>query len=227
MVLTLDSLIVDLGAFSLRGTLDVPRASLVAVVGPSGAGKSTLLSAIAGFVPVTGGRIRWDDQDITALPPGKRPMAILFQDNNLFPHLTAAQNVALALGKGTRPTAAVFDALGQVGLAGFENRKPAELSGGQQSRVALARVLLQDKPLVLLDEPFSALGPAMRQEMLSLVQERLVANGRSVIIVTHDRQDAEQADQIIIVTDGEISPPQSTKAVLSAPPDALTSYWGK
>jgi thiamine transport system ATP-binding protein len=121
----------------------------------------------------------------------------------------------------------VLDALAQVGLSGFENRKPAELSGGQQSRVALARVLLQDKPLVLLDEPFSALGPAMRQEMLSLVQERLVANGRSVIFVTHDRQDAEQADQILIVTDGEISPPRLTQAVLSAPPDALTSYWGK
>ena len=226
-MLRLENLLVQQDDFRLMADVRFPDAALTAVVGPSGAGKSTVLSVIAGFYAATRGDVLWQDRPVTGLAPAKRPCAILFQDNNLFPHLTAAQNVALGLGKGTRPTAAVFDALADVGLQGLEDRKPAQLSGGQQSRVALARVMLQDKPVVLLDEPFSALGPAMRTEMIALVRDRLVAKGRTVIMVTHDRSDANAADFVSVVADGRVAQPVETSALLAAPPDELRAYWGK
>ena len=174
-MLELDKVVLRSGTFELSADLRVDGGAIVAVIGPSGAGKSTLLNAIAGFQPVAEGQVKWQGSDITRAAPSNRPVATLFQDNNLFPHLTLAQNV----GFGLRPTlrlsssdkTQVEHALQRVGLQGMGARKPADISGGQQSRAALARVLLQKKPLILLDEPFAALGPAMRNEMLDLVAE--------------------------------------------------------
>lgn len=217
--------------FTLAADFDVPEGAIVAVLGPSGAGKSTLLGAISGFVPLSGGRILWKGADIGGLSPGARPLSILFQDNNLFPHLSIADNVALGLRPDLRLSTTqrqrVESALARVGLDGFGNRRPGTLSGGQQGRAALARVLLRARPLLLLDEPFSALGPALRQEMLDLVRAIARESGATVLMVTHEPRDAEAvADSVILVADGSALPPVGTAALMADPPPALRDYLG-
>ncbi len=230
-MLTLEDVRLRQGDFALRADLAVDTGARVAVIGPSGAGKSTLLSLIAGLIAPDQGRVLWDGQDITQLAPGKRPVAMLFQDNNLFPHLTVVENVGLGLRPDLRLTEAERDrveaALGRVGLEGYGARKPAALSGGQQSRAALARVLVQDRAFVLLDEPFAALGPALKTEMLDLVEEVLEETGAGLLIVSHEPADARRiAPQTILVAEGRAEPPVSTQALLDNPPPALRAYLG-
>lgn len=230
-MLALERLVVTQEAFRLEADFAVPAGRIVGVIGPSGAGKSTLLNVIAGFFPPSEGRVLWDGRDITGLPPARRPVAMLFQEANLFPHLTAAENVALALTPrrrlGAGEAGAVERALGRVGLAGLGGRRPAQLSGGQQGRVALARALLQSKPLLLLDEPFSALGPALRSEMLDLVKEIAAETGATVLLVSHDPADARRiADDILLVAEGRAAAPVPTEEILAAPPPALRAYLG-
>lgn len=231
MALALENLKIALDGFELTADLTVDAGGFIALLGPSGAGKSTVLNAVAGFVPVASGSVRWNGTRIDNLPPGKRPVATLFQDNNLFPHLSVARNIALALTARARPTAnetrQVDEALARVGLGEMGARMPGTLSGGQQSRAALARVLLQDKPLVLLDEPFSALGPGQRREMLALCRDVLGGAGRTVLFVSHDPEDAAQADAISVVIDGTVSPPRPAAEVLEDPASPLRSYLGK
>ncbi len=128
------------GSFRLSADLAIATGQKVAVIGPSGAGKSTLIETIAGFLPLRGGRISWDDGDLTQVGLGLRPLAILFQDGNLFPHLSIADNVGLGLRPDLRLEGhqrdTVARAIARVGLEGLEMRKPAALSGGQQSRAA-------------------------------------------------------------------------------------------
>ena len=230
-MLTLEGLVLAQGAFRLCADLALPP-GLTAVIGPSGGGKSTLLSAVAGFVTPAQGAVRWQGGDLTRMAPGDRPVTMLFQDNNLFAHLSVAQNVGLALAPRLRLTApqrnAVAAVLADVGLEGLGDRKPRALSGGQQGRAALARALLADRPVVLLDEAFAALGPALRHEMLGLVRDRLVAaQGRTVVVVTHDPQDARAfADRIVLVADGVAHPPRATAALFADPPAALRDYLG-
>ncbi len=217
--------------FALAVDLRIDVGARVAVIGPSGAGKSTLLAALAGFLPVAEGRILWDGRDISPLPPAARPCSIVFQDNNLFPHLSAFENVALGLKPSLRLSAQeraqVQDALARVGLGEFGTRTPAQLSGGQQSRVALARVLLRARPLLLLDEPFAALGPALRTEMLALVAQVCAEMGTTLLMVTHDMADARAiCDQVVLVVDGSATGPHQTDALLSNPPEVLRKYIG-
>lgn len=219
------------GDFSLRADLTVAKGARVAVIGPSGAGKSTLLGMVAGFVPLTAGRVLWDGQDLAATPPGVRPVSILFQDQNLFPHLSVAQNVGLGLRPDLRLNAtqhaAVAEALRQVGLHDMADRRPAQLSGGQQSRVALARVALRARPILLLDEAFAALGPALKSEMLALLAEIAARNEATVLMVTHDPDDARAfAPETIAVIDGQAHPPVPTGPLLDNPPPALAAYLG-
>ena len=230
-MLNLDAITIDNGGFTLTADLTVTPGASIAVIGPSGAGKSTLLGAIAGFHPVTRGRILWQGTDITRTAPGKRPVAMLFQDGNLFPHLTVAQNVGLGLRPDLRLTPEqrqkVQTALTRTGLAGMETRKPAALSGGQQSRAALARVLVQDRPLLLLDEPFAALGPALKAEMLDLVAELARETKATLLMVSHDPADARRiAQQVILVAEGRAAPPEETEALLNNPPAVLRDYLG-
>lgn len=226
-MLTLEHVRLQQGDFTLEADCQIEAPGLVAVIGPSGGGKSTLLSIIAGFEVPDEGRVLWNGTDLGSAPPGKRPVAVLFQDNNLFPHLDVLINVALGASPRARPSEEVKEqgreALARVGLAGFESRKPGELSGGQQSRVALARVLMTDRPIVLMDEAFSALGPAMRAEMIELVKELLPE--ALILMVTHDPEDARRwADRTILVDDGQIHAPAQTEALFSDPPDGLRSY---
>lgn len=230
-MLTLDDVTVRNGAFELRANLRVQTGKIVAVIGPSGAGKSTLLNAIAGFLPIVHGRIAWQGEDVSDRAPGERPMAMLFQDNNLFPHLSLAQNARLGIRPDLKLNAehrkTVARALDRVGLAEFANRKPAAVSGGQQSRAALARVLVQNKSLILLDEPFAALGPALRITMLDLVSELAEETGATVLMVSHAPADARRiADQIILVADQKAHAPVATAELLDNPPAALRDYLG-
>lgn len=230
-MLRLDAMRAENGGFDLAADLAVEPGRRVAVIGPSGSGKSTLLGAIAGFFPVTAGRITWDGRDITGAAPGARPVAMLFQDGNLFPHLTVAQNVGLGLRPDLRLSAqqhqAVEQALHRVGLNGMAGRKPGALSGGQQSRAALARVLVQARPLLLLDEPFAALGPALKRDMLDLVQALAAETGATLLMVSHDPDDARYiAEQVILVAEGRAEPPVATAALFANPPEALRRYLG-
>jgi thiamine transport system ATP-binding protein len=230
-MLTLDNLLLTQDDFRLSADFSVPEGARCAVIGPSGAGKSTLLSAIAGFFAPTSGRIVWNGQDITDLPPGKRPLSLLFQDQNLFPHLTVVQNLGLGLDPSLRlgkdDHARIESALHRTGLEGLGARKPGALSGGQQSRVALARALLRARPLLLLDEPFSALGPALKAEMLDLVDTIAREQNAAVLMVTHDPQDARAfADLTILIAEGVAHAPQPTAALLDNPPPALRAYLG-
>ncbi len=231
-MLRLENIQIRRDGFSLGGTVEIAKGMHVAVLGPSGAGKSTLLDAVGGFVELAEGRIVIDGGDVTRAPPGDRGVAVLFQDHNLFPHLTAWQNVALGLRPSLRLSAAegatVSSALAQVGLDGFETRRPGELSGGQQGRVGLARALVQAKPVLLLDEAFAALGPALKAEMLALLGEVLRGRDTTLLMVTHDPQDARAlCPQTLIVAEGEITGPFDTEAVLADPPAALADYLGQ
>ncbi|MDO5630532.1 MAG: ATP-binding cassette domain-containing protein [Paracoccus sp. (in: a-proteobacteria)] len=220
-----------LGDFRLSADFSISSGARVAVIGPSGSGKSTLLSLIAGFLHPDQGAIRWNGRDLAPVPPGQRPVSILFQDQNLFPHLTVAQNTGLGLRPDLRlnrdQKAAVAAALARVGLSGMETRRPAQLSGGQQSRVALARVLLRARPILLLDEPFGALGPALKAEMLALLAEIATDTGATVLMVTHDPADARTfAPETLLVQDRRAHPPMSTAPLLDNPPPGLRDYLG-
>lgn len=229
MGLRLERLVIRQGGFGLTADWSVPTGARVAVIGPSGAGKSTLLSVIAGFFPPVAGRVLWAGADIGGLPPGDRPLSILFQDGNLFPHLNVAQNLGLGLAPSLRlneaQKAAVRAVLAEVGLGDKAARRPAALSGGEQSRVALARALLRARPLLLLDEPFAALGPALKGQMLDLVDRIAGQTGATVLMVTHDPEDARRLCPLtVVVADGMAAPPAPTAALLENPPPALRAY---
>ncbi|XDA98464.1 thiamine ABC transporter ATP-binding protein [Sulfitobacter sp. LCG007] len=230
-MLRLEEVKMDLGSFSLSADFGIAQGRRVAVIGPSGAGKSTLLSAIAGFLQPSRGSIRWKGTDITVARPGDRPVAMLFQDNNLFPHLTVAQNVGLGLRPDLKLGAAeaerVARALLRVGLDDQAQKRPGALSGGQQSRAALARVLVQDRPLLLLDEPFAALGPALRRDMLALVRELTDETGATLMMITHAPEDVGRiAEEVIFVDGGVAQGPQSAAELMRDPPPALKAYLG-
>lgn len=230
-MLRLENCVIENGGFAQSANLEIARGSRVAVIGPSGAGKSTLIEALAGFRRLTKGEITWGGDILSDKEPGDRPIAMLFQDGNLFPHLTVWQNVALGVHPNLRLSKSeertVQSALDRVGLNGMATRKPAALSGGQQSRVALARVLVQGRDLLLLDEPFAALGPALKAEMLDLVAELVAESGATLLMVSHDPSDARRiADQVVLVADGLAHPPMDTASLLDNPPPALKAYLG-
>ncbi len=230
-MLTFDRAVIRNGDFRVCADFSIEDGTRCAVMGPSGAGKSTLLHGLAGFLPLEAGRILWDGRDLSALAPAERPASIVFQDQNLFPHLTAFQNVALGVRPSLRLSGAereaVEEGLARVGLQGLGGRKPRALSGGQQSRLALARVALRRRPLLLLDEPFAALGPALRREMLDLVADLAVEAGTTLLMITHDPKDARHvAGMTIAVSEGAAAGPQPTDALLDDPPPSLRAYLG-
>jgi len=228
-MLRLEGVRVVQDGFAVTADWAVPAGAKVALIGPSGAGKSTLLLAVAGFVPLQAGRVLWQDRDLAPLAPAARPVSMLFQDQNLFPHLTVAQNLGLALAPDLRLSemqkAQVTRVLDRLGLAGFGARRPGALSGGQMGRAALGRVLLQARPVLLLDEPFAALGPGLKADLLALVAE--VAAAATVLMVTHDPADARRfADLSVLVADGVAAAPVATAALFADPPAALRDYLG-
>jgi thiamine transport system ATP-binding protein len=230
-MLTLERVVLQQDDFRLTADWQVAAGERVALIGPSGAGKSTLLMALAGFLAPTQGRILWQGRDLAGVSAGDRPLTVLFQDQNLFPHLTLAQNLGLGLSPTLRLTPAqgaqIETTLNQVGLKGLAARKPGQLSGGQQGRAALARALLRARPVLLLDEPFAALGPALKAEMLDLLDEVATATGAAVLMVTHDPSDAKRfAGKTVLVADGVAQAPVVTAELFANPPQALKEYLG-
>ena len=178
----------------------VPPGEVLTVMGPSGSGKSTLLAFITGTLApafTATGRVLLGARDVTALPPERRRIGILFQDDLLFPHMSVGENLAFGLSPALRGRAArrarIDQALAEIGLDGFAPRDPATLSGGQKARVALMRMLLSEPCALLLDEPFSRLDAELRAQMRRLVFERARARGLPVVLVTHDAEDAAAA----------------------------------
>lgn len=231
-MLVIENMLARVDGFTLSADFEIgPDVRTLAIVGPSGAGKSTLLAALGGFVPLDSGHIAWRGRDLSQDAPMQRPMAHLFQDNNLFPHMTAAQNVGLGIAPNLKLSrddeARVEGALEAVGIAGMGGRRPAQLSGGQQSRVALARILVQRQPIVLLDEPFSALGPAMRLEMTDLARRVGSDLGALMLMVSHDLGDARRfADDVVWVDAGVAHAPQSWAGLDRDPPEGYRAYAG-
>ena len=195
----------------MRFSLTVERGEQVAILGPSGAGKSTLLNLIAGFLTPASGSLTIDGVD---------PVSMLFQENNLFSHLTVAQNIGLGLNPGLKLNAVqqgkMHAIARQMGIDNLMARLPGELSGGQRQRVALARCLVREQPILLLDEPFSALDPALRQEMLTLVSTSCQQQKMTLLMVSHSVEDAARiATRSVVVADGRIAWQGMTNELLS------------
>lgn len=233
-MIVLRDAVVAAGGFALRVDLDVPSGAFCAVIGPSGGGKSTLLLGLAGFLPMTG-TAEIAGRPVAALPPAERPVTLLFQENNLFPALSLAQNVGLGLRPSLSLSRAererVAEALAQVGLEGLGARRPEALSGGQRQRAALARALLRDRPALLLDEPFAALGPGQRAEMLAQTRETARRAGATTVMVTHAPEEARAADlaafcEAVGPEAGRIDGARPAAALFAEPPPALAAYLG-
>ena len=203
-------------------SLSVRRHEIFALLGSSGCGKSTLLRMLAGFEEPTSGRIILDDEDITALPPHRRPVNMMFQSYALFPHLTVAENVAFGLEEERRPRSEirerVFAALAMFDMGAFGARKPHQLSGGQRQRVALARALVKNPKILLLDEPLGALDKKLRERaQLELValRERV---GITFVMVTHDQEEAmSMASRIALMRDGALCQVGTPRELYDAP----------
>ena len=209
-MICLDSVFLAADTLPMSFDLQVAAGERIAIVGPSGAGKSTLLNLIAGFVLPTQGNIWLNGENHTQSAPYERPVSMLFQENNLFPHLTVQQNLALGLKTSLKLTALEQDQIEQVadavGLTSFLSRLPNSLSGGQKQRVALARCLLRDKPILLLDEPFSALDPELRLEMLNLIDELCHSKNLTLLLVTHQPSELTgKVDRMLRIENGRIS----------------------
>ena len=209
-MIRLDSVFLADDTLPMSFDLQVAAGERIAIVGPSGAGKSTLLNLIAGFVLPTQGNIWLNGENHTQSAPYERPVSMLFQENNLFPHLTVQQNLALGLKTSLKLTALEQDQIEQVadavGLTSFLSRLPNSLSGGQKQRVALARCLLRAKPILLLDEPFSALDPELRLEMLNLIDELCHSKNLTLLLVTHQPSELTgKVDRMLRIENGRIS----------------------
>ncbi|PZV38446.1 thiamine ABC transporter ATP-binding protein [Mesorhizobium kowhaii] len=228
----LDQVSFSYGEAPLVFDVDFAAAKITAIMGPSGSGKSTLLNLVAGFEVPQSGRVLIGGADVNAAPPSARPVSMVFQENNLFAHLSVEQNVGLGRSPSLLLTeadrAAIAGALERTGLAGKEKRLPRELSGGERQRVALARVLVRDRPVLLLDEPFASLGPALRDDMLDLVAAVHAERGMTVLFVTHQPEDARRIGGHMVFLDNGLvaATGKADDFFTGAGPEAFRRYIG-
>jgi len=226
----LDDVVFGFEGAKMRFELSIEAGAVVAVMGASGSGKTTLLNLIAGFEQPQAGRVLIGGRDMTGSPPSSRPVSMVFQENNLFAHLDVTANVGLGRSPSLRLSSSdckdVSAALDHVGLTGKEARLPEELSGGERQRVALARVLLRRQPVLLLDEPFASLGPALRREMLALLEDLHERIGMTILMVTHHPEDGRAiADTVAFLADGRIqSAGEADRFFSEAGPPAFRDY---
>lgn len=211
-------------------SLDLAPGQVLAVLGPSGCGKSTLLRAVAGLEPLSSGSISFDGTDLAGTPTHRRGFALMFQDGQLFAHLTVARNVAYALRLRRTPSAQVAvrvqELLELVGLSGFGDRLPGTLSGGERQRVALARALAVEPRLILLDEPLSALDATLRERLAGDLREILHAAGTTALLVTHDHEEAfALADRLAVMRDGRVVQSGDIDEVWREPVDEDTALF--
>ncbi|RWR07672.1 ABC transporter ATP-binding protein [Paenirhodobacter populi] len=208
--------------------LSIRRGELVALLGPSGCGKTTTMRAIAGLMPVKSGHIMLDGRDITRTPANRREVGLVFQSYALFPHLTVFENVAFGLrlkGMSGKPLEdRVLAAIASVGLSPFANRKTPELSGGQQQRVALARSMVMEPKVLMLDEPLSNLDARLRLEMRTELQRVQKESGVTMIFVTHDQIEAlALADRIVVMRNGAIEQIGTPEDIYNRPESAFVA----
>ncbi len=229
-MLTLKDLKYSYEGTSFDFSMKIDQGSFVAIIGPSGSGKSTLLDLIAGFITPTSGEITFDNKPLLTLRAAERPVSMVFQENNLFTHLDVQTNIALGISPTLKLSQddhnTVTAALQRVGLKGFEKRLPGELSGGERQRVALARALVRQRPLLLLDEPFAALGPALRSQMLTLVKELHEEKNLTTLLVSHQPEDARStATHTAFLNNGRIEVFEETEKFFAIKDNKeLTAY---
>lgn len=200
-MLVIKNLLLRRGSWQRRYDLQITPSSIVTIQGRSGAGKSALLAAIAGFEPVAAGDIQWQGQSLLRLAIEQRPVSMLFQEHNLFEHLSVAQNLKLGLNFSSPAVrqAAIQAAAERLEITAYLSKMPSELSGGQRQRVALLRTLLRPEPIILLDEPFAELDAYTRELAAVWVREAAKAAHKTVLLVTHQDEDVERlADQNLI-----------------------------
>lgn len=202
--------------------LAIEEGEFFGIIGPSGCGKTTLLRLISGLTRPERGKIYIDHMDITGLPPEKRNIGFIFQEPRLFPHFTVEENIAFGLKMRKIPAsqrqAKIDEALAMVGLTGFNNRYPSSLSGGQKQRVALARALILEPKALLLDEPFSALDPELREEMRFLIKKLQKNKKITVIFITHDRKEAFILfERMAVMQEGKILQTGSPLSIYTQP----------
>lgn len=202
--------------------------TVTALLGPSGCGKSTTLSMVAGLTHPDAGDVLLDGRSLAGVPAERRPVDLVFQRPLLFPHLSVAANVAFGLRMRRTPRAEtrrrVADMLDRVGLTGLAERRVGELSGGQEQRAALARALVLAPRVLLLDEPFSALDPELRERMRRLVRDLHDASGLTTVLVTHDRAEAlAVADRIALLVDGRLAGHDRPEAFFARPPSLVAA----
>ena len=230
--LELDRLCKQFGAQTVVDdfSLVVGKGEFVSFLGPSGCGKTTTLQMIAGFLDPSRGAIRLEGKDLIAVPPAKRGLGIVFQSYALFPHMTAAENVAfgLEMRRVSRAECAerVRAALAMVGLAGYEDRYPRRMSGGQQQRVALARALVIRPSVLLLDEPLSNLDAKLREGMQIELRQIQRTLGTTTILVTHDQNEAMSlSDRIVVMSQGRIEQIGTPQDTYERPASAFVSQF--
>jgi thiamine transport system ATP-binding protein len=229
-VLSVESLSVRYDEFVALDAVDlqVGDGEIVSVLGPSGSGKSTLLRAIAGLVPEARGSVAWDGVDLAGVATHRREFGLMFQDHALFPHRDVLGNVVFGLRMHGLGRAEIAEragvTLGRVGLAGFEHRSVAELSGGEQQRVALARALAPEPRLLMLDEPLGALDRALRERLVGELRTLFTALGLSVLFVTHDHDEAfALADRVVLMHEGRVAQVGTPSEVWHHPADAFVA----
>jgi len=229
-MLKFDDVIYDYEEEAFHFNVTINQGDIVAVLGGSGAGKSTLLNLVAGFIEPKDGDIIIAGNSMLNTEPHLRPLSMLFQERNLFDHLSVHDNIGLGLNPGLKlnkeQQQKIVEVCEQVGIKKLLSRLPGELSGGQKQRVALARCFVQNNPLLLLDEPFSALDPVLREEMLNIVKSLAKQQNMTVMMVTHHLSDAlNAATHYLFVDHGEIiSSGEMAQLQRADIPDAVSKF---
>jgi thiamine transport system ATP-binding protein len=229
----LDNVLFGYEETQVRFDIAVPAGSFVAVTGPSGSGKTTMLNLIAGFETAVSGTIRIGGAAMTDWPVSRRPVSFLFQEHNLFQHLNVHDNIGLGISPSLRLSALdetkISGSLARLGMADKARRLPHELSGGERQRAALARVLVQDNPVLLMDEPFASLGPGLRQEMTALVSELHAERQMTLLLVTHHPAElSHAAPHLCFIEAGEVRALGATRDLLSPRgPAFIQDYLGE
>ena len=224
MKITIENLTKAFGSTTAVDHLSVTVESgkMIALLGPSGCGKTTILNMLSGILPATSGKIWFDDQDVTDLPPEKRNIGLVFQNYALYPHMTVLENICFPLEIKKVPKKQRIerakDLAELVRISEYLNRKPAELSGGQQQRVAIARALAKEPQLLLLDEPLSNLDAKLRVEMREEILRIQRASNITTVFVTHDQEEASSiADEVLLMKKGVLQQQGSPRALYEEP----------